>query len=185
VVKVGSEFTTLIVIRGNSASGKSTVATGIRAKCGPGIAIVGQDHLRRVVLKDKDKPGAANIGLIDLVTRYALGHEYTTVLEGIFYAAHYGEMLTGLRDDHLGQSLFYYMDVPFEETMRRHATKPQASQYGRAEMSSWWRDRDFLPQVCERVITADTTADAAVEQIMRDIAKPAPDAMTEDELPTA
>jgi hypothetical protein len=94
-VKVGSEFATLIVIRGNSASGKSTIATGIRAKGGPGIAIVGQDHLRRVVLKDKDKPGAANIGLIDLVTRYALDHGYITVLEGILYAAHYGEMLTG------------------------------------------------------------------------------------------
>ncbi len=77
------------------------------------------------------------------------------------------------------------MDVPFEETMRRHATKPQANQYGRAEMSSWWRDRDFLPQVSERVITAVTTADAVVEQIMRDIGKPTPDAMTEDELPTA
>lgn len=185
MVEVGSESTTLIVIRGNSASGKSTIAASFRARCGPGIAIVGQDHLRRVVLKEKDKPGAANIGLIDLVTRYALDHGYTTVLEGIFYVAHYGEMLTGLRDDHLGQSLFYYMDIPFEETLRRHATKPQASQYGRPEMSSWWRDRDYLPQVSERVITADTTAEAAVEQIMRDIGKPAPDAMTQDEFPTA
>ena len=178
-VKVGSDSTTLIVIRGNSASGKSTIAAGIRAKCGPGIAIVGQDHLRRVVLKEKDKPGAANIGLIDLVTRYALDHGYITVLEGILYAAHYGEMLTRLRDDHLGQSLFYYMDVPFEETLRRHATKPQASEYGHAEMSNWWRDRDYLPGVSERVITADMTADAAVEQIMRDAGKPVQNAMAE------
>lgn len=184
-MKAGSESSTLIVIRGNSASGKSTIAAGIRAKGGPGIAIVGQDHLRRVVLKDKDKPGAVNIGLIDLVTRYALDHGYITVLEGILYAAHYGEMLTRLRDDHLGRSLFYYLDVPFEETMRRHATKPQASQYGRAEMSSWWRDRDYLPQVSERIIAADTTADVAVEQIMGDIGKPVADVMTEDELSTA
>ncbi len=167
-MKVGSEFTTLIVIRGNSASGKSTIAAGIRARCGAGIAIVGQDHLRRVVLKEKDKPGGANIGLIDLVTRYALNHGYITVLEGILYAAHYGEMLTRLRDDHPGRSLFYYLDVPFEETLRRHATKPQANEYGRSEMSDWWRDRDCLPGVPERIITADTTADAAAEEIMRD-----------------
>ena len=167
-VKVGSDSTTLIVIRGNSASGKSTIAAGIRAKGGPGIAIVGQDHLRRVVLKDKDKPGAANIGLIDLVTRYALDHGYITVLEGILYATHYGEMLTRLRDDHPGRSLFYYMDVPFEGTLRRHATKPQSSEYGRSEMSGWWRDRDYLPGVPERIITADTTADAAAEGIMHD-----------------
>ena len=59
VVQVGSEITTLVVIRGNSASGKSTIAARFRTRCGPGVAIVGQDHLRRVVLKEKDKPGAA------------------------------------------------------------------------------------------------------------------------------
>jgi len=59
-VKAGSElFATLIVIRGNSASDKGIVAAGIRARCGSGIAIVGQDHLRRVVLKEKDRPGSA------------------------------------------------------------------------------------------------------------------------------
>ena len=55
----GSDTTTLIVIRGNSASSKSTIAVGIRTKGGADITIVGQDHLRRVILKDKDKPGAA------------------------------------------------------------------------------------------------------------------------------
>ena len=58
-MQVGSEITTLVVIRGNSASGKSTIAARFRTRCGPGVAIVGQDHLRRVVLKEKDKPGAA------------------------------------------------------------------------------------------------------------------------------
>jgi hypothetical protein len=70
--------------------------------------------------------------------------------------------------------------------MRRHATKPQANEYGRAEMSSWWRDRDHLPGVPDRVITADTTADAAVEQIMRDAGKRVPgEPMREGGLTTA
>ena len=167
-VRVGAERTTLVVIRGNSASGKSSVAAGIRARYGRGLAIVGQDHLRREVLKEKDEPGAANIGLIEVVVRYALDAGYSTVLEGILYTAHYGQMLTRLRDDHLGRSLFYYLDIPFEETIRRHQFKPQAGEYGRAEMSSWWRDRDYLSGVSERVITANATADAAVEQILRD-----------------
>jgi hypothetical protein len=96
---------------------------------------------------------------------------------------HIGEAVDNLRsapaasgyppshDAYLGPSLFYYLDVQFEETMRRHATKPQANEYGRAEMSSWWRDRDYLPGVPDPVITADPTADAAVEQIMRDAGK--------------
>jgi predicted kinase len=165
-VKAGSESTTLIVIRGNSASGKSAIAAEIRARCRAGIAIVGQDHLRRAVLKEKDKPGAANIGLIDLVTRYALDHEYTTVLEGILYVAHYGEMLIRLRDDHLGRSLFYYIDIPFEETLRRHAGKPQAAEYGRPEMSQWYRDKDLLPGGIEDIIPADSSLEDTVQQIM-------------------
>ena len=167
-MKAGSESSTLIVIRGNSASGKSTVAAGIRAQYGPGIAIVGQDHLRRVVLKEKDTPDAANIGLIDLVTRYALDHGYITVLEGILYAAHYGVILSRVRDDHAGQSLFYYLDVPFEETLRRHAAKPQAAEYGAAEMSQWYRDKDLLAGGSEAIIPADSTLDDTVARIMRE-----------------
>lgn len=132
------------------------------------VAIVGQDHLRRVVLKEKDRPGAANIGLIDLVTRYALNAGYTTVLEGILYVAHYGEMLTRLRDDHVGTSLYYYMDVPYEETLRRHATKPNAHEYGAAEMSSWWREHDLLPGGLEQFLTADLSADRAAARILCD-----------------
>jgi hypothetical protein len=109
---------------------------------------------------------AANIGLIDLVTRYALDHEYTTVLEGILYVAHYGEMLIRLRDDHLGRSLFYYIDIPFEETLRRHAGKPKAAEYGRAEMSQWYRDKDLLPGGIEDIIPADSSLEDTVQQIM-------------------
>ncbi|WP_443080648.1 hypothetical protein [Streptomyces sp. PTD5-9] len=46
---VGTEDTRLIMIRGNSASGKSSVAAGPREKFGRDLAIVGQDDLRRIV----------------------------------------------------------------------------------------------------------------------------------------
>lgn len=64
-VKAGTEETRLIVLRGNSASGKSSVAAGLRDRFGRGLAVVGQDNLRRTVLRERDRPGAANIGLID------------------------------------------------------------------------------------------------------------------------
>ncbi|HEY6315165.1 MAG TPA: hypothetical protein VIY52_30780 [Streptosporangiaceae bacterium] len=99
---------------------------------GTGAAsIVGQDHLRRIVLRERDVPGGVNVGLIDTVARYALGHGYHVIVEGILYAAHYGDMLTAQRADHRGMSRFYYLDVSFKETRRRHPTEPQASEYGR------------------------------------------------------
>lgn len=49
---VGTEDPRLVVLRGNSASGKSFVAAGIRDRFGRGLALVGQDNLRRIVLRE-------------------------------------------------------------------------------------------------------------------------------------
>jgi adenylate kinase family enzyme len=166
-VRAGSQLR-LIVLLGNSGSGKSAVAAAIRARYGRGIALVGQDNLRRVVLREKDVPGGASIGLIGLTARYALGHGFHVVVDGILSADHYADMLEALRHDHQGRSWFYYLDVPFEETMVRHATRPQAAEFGLAEMQSWYRERDLLPGAIEQVIGAASTLDETVQRIMHD-----------------
>ena len=158
----------LIVLRGNSASGKSTVAARIRALHGRGIAIVGQDNLRRIVLRERDIPGGANIALIEQVAQFALDSGYHTIVEGILYSAHYGPMLQRLADSHPASSHWYYLDVPFEETLRRHAGKPQAAEYGEAEMSRWYREKDLLPGGIEAIIPADSSLENTVQRIMRD-----------------
>ncbi|MGW0882373.1 kinase [Streptomyces sp. NPDC002671] len=167
-VLVGTEQTRLIVLRGNSASGKSSVASGIRDRFGRGLAIVGQDNLRRTVLRERDRPGAANIGLIDTVARYALDAGYHVILEGILYADHYGAMLARLRADHRGPTHGYYLDVPFTETLARHATKPIADKVGEPELRDWYRPLDLLPGGGETVIGADSTLAGSVDRIMLD-----------------
>lgn len=144
------------------------MAAAVRDHYGRGIAIVGQDNLRRTVLRERDVPGGVNIGLIDTVARYSLNHGYHVIVEGILYVAHYGNMLTALRADQRGTSWFYYLDVSFDETLRRHATKPQASEYGRAELSNWYRERDVLPGSFEQVITEEVPLDAIVRQVIHD-----------------
>ncbi|SOD62539.1 Predicted kinase [Streptomyces zhaozhouensis] len=165
---VGSAATRLVVLRGNSASGKSTVAAEVRRRHGRGMALVGQDNLRRVVLRERDVADGANIGLIDTVARYALEHGYHVVVEGILYAAHYGPMLEALRRDHRGRTHHYYLDVSFEETLRRHAGKPQAAEYGEAEMRDWYRPLDLLPSGVESVVPETSGFAATVERILRE-----------------
>jgi adenylate kinase family enzyme len=164
-VSAGSSSTRLIVLRGNSGSGKSSVAAEIRARYGRGIALVGQDNLRRVVLRERDVPGGANIGLIDTVTRYALC-EFHVVVEGILRAAHYGPMLEALHRDHQSVARFYYLDVPLEETLRRHANRPQAAEFGEADMRAWYRERDLLPGGIEQIIPADSSLEDTVRLVM-------------------
>ncbi|GAT70480.1 kinase [Planomonospora sphaerica] len=165
---LGSEHTRLIVLRGNSASGKSTIAARLRAHYGRGLAVVGQDVIRRDILRERDLPGATNIGLIDVVVRYALDSGYHVVLEGILYADRYGAMLQTLRADHLGSSHFYYLDVPFAETLRRHAAKPQASAYGETEMREWFRPLDLLDDGCEQIIGPDSSLEETLQRMLAD-----------------
>jgi len=165
---VGSESSKLVILRGNSASGKSTIAAEIRARYGRGLAIVAQDNLRRDVLREHDQPNAANIGLIDLTARYALNHGFHVVVEGILYSSHYGDMLATLTADHRGTTRLYYLDVPFEETLRRHATKPVANEYGEAEMRAWYRQLDLLPGSGEHVLPAEMGSGEIVQLVLAD-----------------
>jgi hypothetical protein len=162
---VGSGQTRLVVLRGNSGSGKSSVAAALRAACGPGVAWVSQDLIRRVILKEKDQPGGANIGLIDQVTRYALDHGFHAIMDGIFYADWYETMLAGLHRDHAGLSRFYYLDVGWPETLRRHATRPQAAEFGPSQMREWYRPRDLLTAVPEQVISETSTLEQTAARI--------------------
>lgn len=164
----GTPDTRLIVLRGNSASGKSSVAEEIRARHGRGIALVAQDNLRRVVLRERDTPGAANIGLVASVARYALDHGYHVIVEGILYADRYGPMLDALRRAHRGPTHFYYFDVPFEETLRRHAGKPQAGEYGEPELREWYRPLDLLPGDWESVVPASDSLEDTVARVMEE-----------------
>ena len=159
----------LIVIRGNSASGKSAAAAAIRDRYGRrGLAIVGQDNLRRVILRERDVPGGANIDLIDQTARFALSRGYHTIVEGIFNADHYGAMLTALISDNHGRAFAYFLDVPFPETLRRHATKTGSLKYGEAEMRRWYRGLDLLPGGVEHVIPAESSLEDTVSKVMAD-----------------
>ncbi|MFE9451880.1 AAA family ATPase [Streptomyces sp. NPDC006739] len=165
---VGTDETRLVVLRGNSASGKSSVAAGLRERFGRGLALVSQDNLRRIVLREHDRPRAANIGLIDLTARYALNAGYHVVVEGILHADHYGDMLTRLRVDHRGPTHGYYLDVPFGETLARHATKPIGDDVNEAQLRDWYGPRDLLPGGIETVIGAQSALHETIDRIMLD-----------------
>lgn len=165
MAQTGSETTTLVVLRGNSASGKSTTARALRELAGRGTAWVEQDYLRRIVLREHDLPAGVNIGLIDQTVRYALDHGYDVVLDGILFAAHYGAMLRQLADDHLGATTFYYFDLTLDESLRRHATRPLAAEVGADQVRRWYVEGDLLGVAGERLIGADSTLEMTTRRI--------------------
>ncbi|MCM2515825.1 D-alanyl-D-alanine carboxypeptidase family protein, partial [Streptomyces griseoincarnatus] len=168
---VGRADTRLVVIRGNSASGKSSVAQGLRDHYGRGLAIVGQDVIRRNVLREHDTAHGANIALLGRIAREALNAGFHVVLEGILYADRYGHMITSLVRDHRGVSHCYYLNVPLEATLVRHASKADAAyleQVTDSHLASWYRELDLLPDGLETVIPADSTLQDTVARILRE-----------------
>jgi len=77
-------------------------------------------------------------------------------------------MLAGLQRDHLGRSCFYYLDVTMDETLRRHAMRPQAAEFGPDDMRSWYRPRDLLSSIREHIIPQTSTLQQTVEVILGD-----------------
>ncbi len=158
----GSAATMLVVIRGNSGAGKSSVARALRARAGRGVALVEQDYLRRVVLKEPDDPGGFAPMLIDQTVRFCLDRGVHVVLEGILAAARHAVMLAELLRAHQGRSFVFYLDVSLDETLRRHATRPQAAEFSGEDMRGWYLPCDLLGVDGEQVIPEHFSLDRTV-----------------------
>lgn len=66
-------------------------------------------------------------------------------------------MLARLSAEHGGPCYFYYLDASFDETLRRHATRPQQTEFGADQMRSWYKARDLLTAIPERVMPESST----------------------------
>lgn len=163
----------LIVLRGNSASGKTTLARELQVTMGRGTANIGQDHFRRVVLREHDVPEADNIELIAATARHCLAAGYHVILEGIFFSGHYGNMLRSLLKAHRGPTHAIYVDVPLEETLRRHRSRPLATEVSDEKLSEWYLASDLLGVPGETVLPHCQNA-AQTARILADIIGPVP-----------
>lgn len=63
-------------------------------------------------------------------------------------------MLLDLIKTFSGNSVVYYFDITFEETLKRHKTKHNSHEFGETELRTWWIDKDYL-QVADEVYIMD------------------------------
>lgn len=161
----GHAHTKLIVIRGNSGSGKSTIARELQLRHGRGCALVQQDYLRRILLRERDHPGGAAPALIEHTARFALDHGFHVIIEGILYREKYRDMLVGLLNAHRGQSTVFYLDVSLAETLRRHETRLQVTEFTAEDMRGWYNPSDMLGIPGERTLPESTSLEDAIAMI--------------------
>ncbi|MGF7144199.1 energy-coupling factor transporter ATP-binding protein EcfA2 [Anaerotaenia torta] len=157
----------IIVLRGNSGSGKTTIAKELQRRFGHGTLLVSQDVVRREILYVKDGPETKAIDLLIELVKYGKENCATVILEGILYADWYQRLFEAVKEAFGSHIYAYYFDIPFEETLFRHGTKPNAGEFGEEEMKRWWREKDYLADISEFIIGKDIAADAIVNMIMR------------------
>ncbi len=53
--------------------------------------------------------------------------------------------------------------------MVRHITKPNRNDFGEADMRRWWKEKDFLPMISEKVLYKDLSFEDAVSMIYNQV----------------
>ncbi len=108
-----------------------------------------------------------------------MGNGYSVIVEGILASHRYGQMFTKLFTDHDGPSLAYYLDVSFDETVRRHQTRPQRSEFSDDDMRSWYLPGDTLGLPHEHTVAEGSSFNDTLQLMIAQLAaagqpRPAP-----------
>lgn len=82
----------LIILRGNSGSGKTTVAKALQEKLGYNTMRISQDEVRRNMLWVKDGKDTKALPLMAELLKYGKVHSELTILEGIMYEEWYSPL---------------------------------------------------------------------------------------------
>lgn len=161
----GDDMGTLIILRGNSGSGKTTIARELQQRFGRNTMLISQDVIRRDMLRVRDGENTPALPLMKELLIYGSNHSDIVILEGIMYADWYKPLFELAVQLYEKRVYAYYFDIPFEETVKRHRTKPNCNDFGEEEMCRWWREKDFSDVLNEVSITSEREMESIVSEI--------------------
>lgn len=161
----------LIILRGNSGSGKTTTAKALQKKFGHGTMLISQDVVRREMLFVKDGPNTEAIKLLNELVLYGKKHCNIVILEGILNSRWYRKLFENLHNEFGNQIFAYYFNIPFEETLNRHKQKPNAHEFGEKEMRKWWNEKDLIGMIPEICIHKELSLTEIVNIVYQDVVK--------------
>ena len=159
----------LIILRGNSGSGKSSVAKALQRRIDRNTLVIPQDTIRREMLWAHDGYNTTTIPLLINLLHYGYKNSEITILEGILNSKKYKPLFETAVELYGSNILAYYYDLPFEETIKRHETRDKCFNFGEAEMRQWWNEKDYIKFIPEKTITKNMSLEDTIETIICDI----------------
>ncbi|AUJ29683.1 MAG: zeta toxin family protein [Liquorilactobacillus hordei] len=133
----------LIIIRGNSGSGKTYLAKKVQNYYGTKRSfLIQQDIIRRDILHSDDHVGNISIELMTKMIEFGKQNYEITILEGILRKDVYSEMIEEAVNEFEGRALVFYLDISFEQTIKNNNKKEIS--FSTEQLKSWWREKDYL-----------------------------------------
>ena len=152
----------LIILRGNSGSGKTTVSKELQKRFGRNTMLISHDIIRLQILNAKVSEA---LPLITELLKYGRQHSDITVLEGILPTETYKLLFETAVKEYGAEIYVFYYDLSFEETLPRHNTKPNREDFGETEMRRWWKEKDYIGSIPERTITENMSISDTADMI--------------------
>ena len=136
----------------------------------PGAALVEQDYFIKYAAASKTPAQeSARRTKIFTAVKDALKNNEVVIFEGVFDSRRYKEYFTDLIKYHPTDNYFYYIDLPFEETLRRHAMRDKRHEFGEEKMSGWYIAHDQLGYEFEETFDSNAQIDEVVKHITKSV----------------
>ncbi len=159
----------IIILRGNSGSGKTTIGRILQQYYGYNTMLICQDIIRRQLLRVKDGKDCPAIDLLINLVEYGYKHNKVVILEGILRNEWYTPLFEKIVELYQNNIYAYYFELSFEETVRRHALRSQHNEFGRKELQKWFKPHNYIYSIEEKLIYDDENIDQILHNIFFDI----------------
>ena len=165
-------MSTLIFLTGPSGSGKTTIAKRLQQEIFHKTMIISIDVLIWHVFNQADRENRMRYvtDMIDRMLDYGNINGFTIIFEGFWpieYRPKLYEIINLFKDYHA-----YYLDISFQETVRRHRVSINKDMFGAKEMHSWYKPKNYLDVPGEKIIADTMTLDEIIQSILNDINHP-------------
>lgn len=155
----------LVIIRGPSGAGKSTVARKVFGRCSRPTLLVSEDGVRKMF---SDHHVAGHDSARELATStvlLGLRNGYDVIYEGILNIKTRQKQFDSIFEKHPEENYFFYLNVSFDETLRRHATRPEKVEFKPESMKKWWNYASPTSHESEVIISESSTLDETIQVI--------------------
>jgi len=159
----------IVILRGNSGSGKTTIAKELQKLLGYGTMLISKDVLWLEIMHVKGQPNNKVAELMEIMITFAFENCETVILEGILSSKVYEKLFDKIKYLYEDNTYAYYFDLTFEETLKRHAQRSTAHEFGETEMRTWWLEKDCLPNISEKQLNAKMSKADIVDLILKDL----------------